>query len=160
LNLVIAQSINELSEGSDPDSPTSHSLLASVSTGVTAALGQGQMALLLGLLVRGAVAAAAPRTNVLFVVVDNFRPAMGAYGNKVIQTPTLDKLAAEGALFEQAFCNTPVCSASRASYLTGRLPSQHGVHDWIAGGNGNAPNVVTYLLRGTLAYQLDPESGV
>ena len=69
---------------------------------------------------------------------------MGAYGNKVIQTPTLDKLAAEGALFEQAFCNTPVCSASRASYLTGRLPSQHGVHDWIAGGNGNAPNVAVY----------------
>ena len=70
--------------------------------------------------------------------------AMGAYGNKVIHTPTLDRLAAEGTLFEQAFCNTPVCSASRTSYLTGRLPSQHGVHDWIAGGNGNAPNVVIY----------------
>ena len=33
-------------------------------------------------------------------------------------------------------CNTPVCSASRASILTGRLPSQHGVHDWLSGGNG------------------------
>jgi arylsulfatase A-like enzyme len=104
----------------------------------------GVMLLLVTLIVVG-VAEADPRPNVLQIMADDMGQwAMGAYGNDVIQSPTLDKLAAQGALFEQAYCNTPVCSASRASYLTGRLPSQHGVHDWIAGGNGNAPNVAVY----------------
>jgi len=60
--------------------------------------------------------------------------------NPEIIHPTLDKLIAEGTSFENSMCNTPVCSASRASWLTSRFPSQHNVHDWIAKGNGCPPD--------------------
>src|SRR5699024_6944433 len=46
-------------------------------------------------------------------------------------TPTLDRLAAEGTYLERFFCASPVCSPARASLLTGRMPSAHGVHDWL-----------------------------
>lgn len=59
-------------------------------------------------------------------------------------TPNIDRLAEEGLKFNQAFCNTPVCSATRTSYFTGRLPSQHNVHDWIAGGNGCTDEGIFY----------------
>ena len=66
------------------------------------------------------------------------------YGNPEIFTPNIDQLAEEGLKFNQAFCNTPVCSASRTSYFTGRLPSQHNVHDWIGGGNGCTDEGIFY----------------
>ena len=75
--------------------------------------------------------------NIVFILADDMGQwAAGAYGNDEIITPNIDQLASEGIKFDNAFCNTPVCSASRTSYFTGRLPSQHGVHDWISGGNG------------------------
>ncbi len=61
--------------------------------------------------------------------------AMGCAGNPEIRTPTLDRLAREGIRFENFFCSSPVCSPARATLLTGRIPSQHGVHDWIRKGN-------------------------
>ena len=51
----------------------------------------------------------------------------GAYGNKIVRTPNLDRLAAEGMRFDRAFCNSPVCTASRQSFLTGRYPRTVGV---------------------------------
>ena len=47
----------------------------------------------------------------------------------------IDRLAAAGMRFTNFFCASPVCSPARASLLTGRIPSQHGVHDWIREGN-------------------------
>src|SRR5256886_14381306 len=52
---------------------------------------------------------------------------MGAYGNKQVRTPNLDALAAAGLRFDRAFCNSPVCTASRQSFLTGRYPRTIGV---------------------------------
>jgi arylsulfatase A-like enzyme len=76
------------------------------------------------------------RPNVVFVLTDDQGPwAAGCYGNEEIHTPNIDRLAAEGLRFENFFCSSPVCSPSRASFLTGALPSQHGVHDWIRRGN-------------------------
>lgn len=89
--------------------------------------------------------------NILFILADDMAQwAAGTYGNPEIYTPNIDQLAAEGLKFVNAFCNTPVCSASRATILTGRLPSQHGVHDWISVGNGcdDYPGVY-YTLRET-----------
>jgi len=63
--------------------------------------------------------------------------AMGCAGNAEIRTPNLDRLAATGTRFANFFCVSPVCSPARASLLTGRIPSQHGVHDWIRAGNCN-----------------------
>jgi arylsulfatase A-like enzyme len=76
------------------------------------------------------------RPNVLFILTDDQGCwALGCAGNPEIRTPNLDSLAASGIRFENFFCTSPVCSPSRASFLTGRIPSQHGVHDWIRRGN-------------------------
>jgi arylsulfatase A-like enzyme len=60
---------------------------------------------------------------------------MGCAGNSDIRTPNLDRLAATGLRFDNFFCASPVCSPARASILTGLMPSRHGVHDWLRGGN-------------------------
>ncbi|MFN3326723.1 MAG: sulfatase [Bryobacteraceae bacterium] len=77
-------------------------------------------------------AAANRRPNVVFFMTDDHGAwATGAYGCKEIHTPNIDRLAAEGARFTRAFACTPVCSPSRMTYMTGRLPSHHGVQDWL-----------------------------
>jgi arylsulfatase A-like enzyme len=73
----------------------------------------------------------ARRPNVLLCIADDWSwPHAGAYGDKVVRTPTFDRIAAEGALFTHAFCAAPSCSPSRASILTGQAP-----HRLEAGGN-------------------------
>ena len=63
------------------------------------------------------------RPNILWICTDRQRfDTLGCYGNPFVTTPNLDKLAAEGALFEQAYCQNPICAPSRASFLTGRYP--------------------------------------
>jgi arylsulfatase A-like enzyme len=76
------------------------------------------------------------RPNIVFILTDDQGAwALGCAGNGEIRTPRLDRLAAEGARFTDFFCASPVCSPARASILTGRIPSSHGVHDWIRRGN-------------------------
>jgi choline-sulfatase len=76
------------------------------------------------------------RPNLLIIMSDDQGPwAMGCAGNPEIRTPNLDKLASEGIRFDNFFCASPVCSPARASFLTGRIPSQHGVQDWLKSGN-------------------------
>lgn len=64
------------------------------------------------------------RMNVLFIAVDDLRPELGCYGNTRIQSPHIDQLASKGILFENAYCQVPVCGASRASLLTGIRPTR------------------------------------
>jgi choline-sulfatase len=72
------------------------------------------------------------RPNVIFILSDDQGPwAAGCYGNPEIRTPHLDRLAADGVRFDRFFCASPVCSPARASLLTGRIPSQHGIHQWL-----------------------------
>lgn len=73
-----------------------------------------------------------PRNIVVMLSDDHAQWAARCYGNTEISTPTLDHLARTGTLFENAFCPTPVCSPARASFWTGLMPSQHGVHDYLA----------------------------
>jgi choline-sulfatase len=75
------------------------------------------------------VRAVEPRTpNVLWICADDFAPYVcGTYGNRTVKTPNLDRLAAEGLRFDRAYCNSPVCTASRQSFLTGRYPRTLGV---------------------------------
>lgn len=68
---------------------------------------------------------------ILFLTDDHGQWANGAYGNHEVHTPSLDYLANHGALMENAFTPTPVCSPSRACLLTGRISSQHGLHDYL-----------------------------
>jgi len=76
--------------------------------------------------------AQASRPNVvMFMTDDHGAWATGAYGCSEMYTPNIDRLALEGAKFTRAYACTPVCSPSRITYLTGRLPSTHGVQDWL-----------------------------
>lgn len=62
--------------------------------------------------------------NIVVIQADQMAAqALGAYGDEAAQTPHIDALAAEGAVFDRAYCNTPLCAPSRASMMTGRMPS-------------------------------------
>jgi len=70
------------------------------------------------------------RMNVLFLMSDSLTPHLtGPYGDAVGATPNLDKLASRGVLFENAYCNSPLCAPSRASMVTGRYVSEIGCFD-------------------------------
>lgn len=68
---------------------------------------------------------------VLFLTDDHGAWASGCYGNSELHTPTLDALAAAGTRFSHAYTPSPVCSPARACLLTGKTPSQVGIHDWL-----------------------------
>ncbi len=73
------------------------------------------------------------RPNLLVVLVDDLRhDEFGAGGHPFMKTPHIDRLAAEGVLFERAFHTTPICSPNRASILTGQYASRHGIIDNVA----------------------------
>jgi iduronate 2-sulfatase len=83
------------------------------------------------------------RPNILFVSIDDLRPALGAYGDPIAITPNLDQLAAEGMMFRQVFCQSAVCAPSRASLMTGLRPDATRV--WHLGDKFReiAPDAVT-----------------
>lgn len=62
------------------------------------------------------------KPNILFIAVDDLRPELGCYGNTQIKSPNIDKLASEGLLFNQSYCQQPICMASRASLMSGLRP--------------------------------------
>jgi arylsulfatase A-like enzyme len=70
--------------------------------------------------------------NLVFILTDNQGAwTLGCYGNQDIRTPNIDRLAAEGIRFTRALSCNPVCSPTRATFLTGLIPSQHGVHSFL-----------------------------
>lgn len=60
--------------------------------------------------------------NVLFIAIDDLRPELGVYGNKIIETPNLDAIGNSGSVFLNHYVQVPTCGASRCSILTGLLP--------------------------------------
>lgn len=72
------------------------------------------------------------RPNILFILTDNQAATLlGAYGNPDIRTPNIDRLAAEGITFTRAYAVNGMCSPTRATLMTGLMPSQHGIHSWL-----------------------------
>lgn len=89
--------------------------------------------------------------NIIFIISDDQGEwAMGCSGNKEIITPNIDRLAKEGVRFDHFFCASPVCSPARASLLTGTIPSQHGVLDWLR--DDNEKQKKTEYLKGQRGY--------
>jgi arylsulfatase A-like enzyme len=83
-----------------------------------------------------AVRAAERAPNVVLILTDNQSAwTLGCYGNRDIHTPHIDALAREGMLFERCYSSNAVCSPTRATLLTGLIPSQHGVHSYLAAGS-------------------------
>lgn len=101
-----------------------------------------KLRLLLALVCLTTSLVAAPKSappNIVFLLVDDLRwNALGFMGDKIVQTPHLDRLAAKSVVFDNTFVTTSICSVSRASYLTGQWMRRHGVVDFATGLNGTA----------------------
>jgi len=77
--------------------------------------------------------------NFVFLLVDDLRwNALGFMGDKMVQTPHLDRLAAKSVVFDNCFVTTSICSVSRASFFTGQWMRRHGIVDFATGLNGAA----------------------
>lgn len=70
--------------------------------------------------------------NLVFILTDNqSADLLPAYGNRDLQTPGIDRIANNGVLFSNAYAVNGMCSPTRATLMTGLIPSQHGVHNWL-----------------------------
>jgi len=74
--------------------------------------------------VAGAEPADAAKPNVLFLICDDLNCDLGCYGHPMVKSPNIDRLAAEGVRFSNAYCQHPLCGPSRASFMTGLYPDQ------------------------------------
>src|SRR6186713_1906171 len=96
--------------------------------------------LLFGVLILSTIALAARSEarppNIVLILTDNQGAwTLGCYGNPDIRTPNIDRLARDGMLFTRCFSSNAVCSPTRATLLTGLLPSQHGIHSYLRAGD-------------------------
>ncbi|MEM7114301.1 MAG: choline-sulfatase [Chloroflexota bacterium] len=90
--------------------------------------------------------------NFLIIMCDQLAgPALPIYGHPVVKAPNLSQLAAEGTVFENAYCNNPVCAPSRSSMATGQLSSRIGTYDNAAEFASSIPTFAHYLRN--LGYQ-------
>ncbi len=87
--------------------------------------------------------APAPKSNVLFIAVDDLRPELGCYGRDYIKSPNIDALARSGLRFDRAYVQQAVCSPSRTSIMTGVRPDTSKVWDLVTSFRVALPDVVT-----------------
>lgn len=83
------------------------------------------------------------RPNILFIPVDDLRPQLGCFGQAQMVTPNIDRLAEHGVAFTQAYCQVPVCGATRASLLTGILPARRRFVGYATWADQDAPGART-----------------
>ena len=83
------------------------------------------------------------KPNVLLFYMDDLRPELGSFGAAQIQSPNIDALAAKGVKFTNAYCNIPVCGASRASMLTGMLPTKNRFLDYNTFAERETPDAIS-----------------
>ena len=69
------------------------------------------------------------KPNVMLICVDDLKPVLGCYGDKLVKTPNIDRLASHSMRFDAAYCNQAVCSPSRNALLTGLRPQTLGIYD-------------------------------
>ena len=103
----------------------------------------GMLACVAAMVVGLLPAARAAEKNVLFIAVDDLKPALGCYGDPHAKTPAIDRLAARGTVFERAYCMQAVCAPSRNAVLTGLRPETLGIYDLGTNFRLRAPTVKT-----------------
>jgi iduronate 2-sulfatase len=81
--------------------------------------------------------------NVLLICIDDLKPRIGCYGDPLAQTPSMDRLAKRGVLFERAYCNQAVCSPSRNALLVGLRPQSLGIYDLPTNFRKGSPDAVS-----------------
>lgn len=86
---------------------------------------------------------AAEKPNVLLICVDDLKPTLGCYGDKLAKSPNIDRLAARGMRFDLAYCNQAVCAPSRNSLLTGSRSTSLGIYGLSQNFRERAPDAVT-----------------
>ena len=83
------------------------------------------------------------KPNILLLYIDDLRPELFSYGVSKIRSPNINLLAQKGLQFNNAYCNVPVCGASRASMLTGMLPTKNRFLDYNTFVEKETPNAIT-----------------
>ncbi len=83
------------------------------------------------------------KPNILFIAVDDLKPWVSAYGDKHAKTPGMDRLAREGVVFQNSYCQQAICAATRASILTGMRPDKTRIWDLITDFRQVNPNAVS-----------------
>jgi arylsulfatase A-like enzyme len=108
--------------------------------------------------------------NILLLYMDDLRPQLGCYGNNNMRTPNIDKFASTSILFNEAYCNVPVCGASRASMLTGLYPTKDIFVNYDAFAEKDVPNAISFprllkengyttISNGKIYHHLDDNTG-
>ncbi|XP_054071385.1 iduronate 2-sulfatase [Rissa tridactyla] len=92
---------------------------------------------------REAAAGPGDGMNVLFIVVDDLRPVLGCYGDKLVKSPNIDQLASQSIVFSNAYAQQAVCAPSRVSFLTGRRPDTTRLYDFYSYWRVHAGNYST-----------------
>jgi arylsulfatase A-like enzyme len=87
------------------------------------------------------------KLNVLFIIADDLNCDLGAYGNTVVQTPNIDRLARRGVLFENAHNQYPLCGPSRASFMTGMYTNQTKITENNMNLRNSVPDVISLGQR-------------
>jgi iduronate 2-sulfatase len=92
---------------------------------------------------RGGAAETRRNISVLYIVVDDLRIDLPVYGQSQVHAPNLAQLAREGLVFDSAYCNQPVCSPSRNSFMSGRRPSTTKIWNFHGSFRGEGPAWIT-----------------
>jgi choline-sulfatase len=88
------------------------------------------------------------KPNILIIMVDQLAPAyLPVHGFDLVKAPNISRLAERGVVFDSAYCNSPLCSPSRAVFMSGQLPSRSGVYDNAAEFRADIPTWAHYLRR-------------
>ena len=96
----------------------------------------------------------AVRPNIVFILVDDLRwDELGIAGHPYVKSPNIDRIGREGAMFPNAFLTTPLCSPSRAGFLTGQYPHTHGITDNVDRSAASHKLVTFPLLLHQAGYQ-------